>query len=152
MSNSIWSLKGLFASPRYEIGDIYLTTRIGNPNTLLGYGTWELIPGKTLVCVDTSDTDFNTVKKTGGEKKHTLIVSEMPNHTHEVKSGDGSNAEFMGYAPETNTIGGADHYYIKYDGVTSAPERFITNSSTGGGQSHNNLQPYFTCYIWIRTA
>ena len=107
MSNSIWSLKGLFASPRYEIGDIYLTTRIGNPNGLLGYGTWELIPGRTLVCVDTSDSDFSTVKKTGGEKKHTLTVSEMPNHTHEVKSGDGANAKFMGYAPETNTTGGA---------------------------------------------
>jgi len=25
-------------------------------------------------------------------------------------------------------------------------------SKVGGGQAHNNLQPYFTCYIWCRTA
>ena len=28
---------------------------------------------------------------------------------------------------------------------------FSDISSTGGNQSHNNLQPYFTCYIWKRT-
>jgi len=25
-------------------------------------------------------------------------------------------------------------------------------SSTGGGQAHNNLQPYITVYMWKRTA
>lgn len=24
--------------------------------------------------------------------------------------------------------------------------------STGGSKSHNNLQPFITCYVWIRTA
>lgn len=27
-----------------------------------------------------------------------------------------------------------------------------TNNETGGGQSHNNLQPYITCYMWKRTG
>jgi microcystin-dependent protein len=143
MSNSIWSLKGLFASPRYEIGDIYLTTRVGNPNTLLGYGTWELIPGKTLVCVDTSDTDFNTVKKTGGEKKHTLTADEIPRHNHEVyisqETGSSGHPENAAYSVSWGWDGNTRFN----SGITS----FI-----GGGQSHNNLQPYFTCYIWIRTA
>lgn len=141
MSNSIWSLKGLFASPRYEIGDIYLTTRVGNPTTLLGYGTWELIPGKTLVCVDTSDTDFNTVKKTGGEKKHTLTVSEIPPHSHPLDY----------YINNGNNMPGGYDKFLVY-GMPAGTQSFKNNSYTGGGQSHNNLQPYFTCYIWIRTV
>lgn len=36
--------------------------------------------GRTLVGIDDQDTDFNVVKKTGGEKTHTLTVSEMPRH------------------------------------------------------------------------
>lgn len=27
-----------------------------------------------------------------------------------------------------------------------------TNQNTGGGQAHNNLQPYITCYMWKRTS
>ena len=25
-------------------------------------------------------------------------------------------------------------------------------SATGGGQAHNNMMPYITCYIWKRVA
>lgn len=135
----------------YPVGSIYTSVNATNPSTLFG-GVWEQIAsGRTLVGVDTSQTEFNTVKKTGGSKTVALTVSQMPSHTHEIKSGDGADMKFMGYAPETNTTGGYTNYYFKYDGVTSTPEKFITNSSTGGGQAHNNLQPYFTCYFWLRT-
>ena len=38
--------------------------------------------GKVTVGKDSTDTDFNTLGKTGGEKTHTLTVSEMPKHSH----------------------------------------------------------------------
>lgn len=120
----------------YEIGDLFFTTRSENPNLRFG-GTWELYgKGKVLVCVDPDDSDFSTVKKTGGEKEHTLTIDEMPSHNHSVK-----------YA--SNDTGFGDNYFTagkkgSYN-TSSVPINY-----TGGGKSHNNLQPYITCYIWIR--
>lgn len=120
----------------YEIGDLFFTTRSENPNLRFG-GTWELYgKGKVLVCVDPDDSDFSAVKKTGGEKEHTLTIDEMPSHNHSVK-----------YA--SNDTGFGDNYFTagkkgSYN-TSSVPINY-----TGGGKSHNNLQPYITCYIWIR--
>ena len=56
--------------PYYRVGDLFLTTIATNPSNFLG-GKWELFgPGRCLVCVDSSDSDFNTVKKTGGGQGH----------------------------------------------------------------------------------
>ena len=52
----------------YTIGSIFITTTNTNPGTFIG-GTWEAFgTGKTLVGVDTSQTEFNTALKTGGER------------------------------------------------------------------------------------
>lgn len=52
--------------PYYRVGDLFLTTIATNPSSYLG-GKWELFgPGRCLVCVDTSQTEFNSVKKIGG--------------------------------------------------------------------------------------
>lgn len=78
----------------YPVGAIMPSTVNVNPGTYLTGTTWELFgAGKTLVGVDTSDDDFNTVEKTGGQKEwlyththdinpHTLTLSEIPNHNH----------------------------------------------------------------------
>lgn len=108
----------------YEVGDLFLTTKNENPSVRFG-GSWELFgKGKTLVCVDENDSDFNEVKKTGGEKTHTLTVNEMPSETL--------------YGPINRRLS---------SGNISAWDF----SSIGGNQPHNNIQPYITCYIWIRT-
>lgn len=122
--------------PYYRVGDLFLTTIATNPSSYLG-GTWELFgPGRCLVCVDTSQTEFNTVKKTGGEKTHKLTVNEMPKHNHPIYYGvDG--------ASPGNTLTASSNSIGQSNGA-------ITDR--GGSQAHNNLQPFITCYVWIRTA
>lgn len=133
----------VYPHPYFPVGSIFLSVVNINPTKWFG-GTWELISqGRTLVGVDINDTDFNTVGKTGGEKKHILNISEMPSHNH----------TYNGF-PEGNQISWKDPYrklvYINND-TNPYPNQAGLNF-TGGGQAHNNLQPYFTCYIWCRTA
>ena len=102
-------------------------------------GTWTAWgAGRVPVGVNASDTDFSTVQKTGGEKTHKLVIGEMPKHHHMMGqtyagwklygSGNGPAGLYTGYGQTDNTF------------------------DTGGDGSHNNLQPYITCYMWRRTA
>lgn len=66
----------------YPIGSIYMSTNNISPEQFIG-GTWqEYAKGKTLIGVDESDSDFDISNKTGGEKTHTLSISEIPSYTH----------------------------------------------------------------------
>lgn len=53
--------------------------------------------GRTLVGVNTSDNDFKTPEKTGGEKTHKLTISEMPRHSHNHKLAYGGNDPAKGF-------------------------------------------------------
>ena len=123
------------------IGSIYITTVSTNPGTLFG-GTWVAWgSGRVPVGVNTADSDFNTVNKTGGSKTHRLTVNEIPNHSH---------------PHSVYWSGAAGSKYVVPQGLeTNDPREYQTFPSTGGtggGQPHNNLQPYITCYMWRRTA
>ena len=127
---------------KYYVGKIIMDTMNVNPATYLGFGTWVLWgSGKVPVGVDTTDTDFNTVEKTGGEKTHTLSINEMPSHYH-------TNSP-NGFICNTLANGGP--------GVWSGNSGNNLGSSnatmsTGGNQAHNNIQPYICVYMWKRTA
>ena len=130
----------LVSVPYYRVGDLFLTTIATNPSSYLG-GKWELFgPGRCLVCVDTTQTEFNSVKKIGGEKTHTLNTNEMPRHSHTVPGWLGGAQWAIGYVWLRAAAG---------DGNTQGAN---STNDTGGGQPHNNLQPFITCYVWIRTA
>lgn len=125
-----------FVDKFYRVGDLYLTTNSTNPSTIFG-GTWELFgPGKTLVCVDTSDGDFNTVKKTGGNKSlqsHTHswsgTTSGDGNHAHSVYSGYGSGGGYGQDAFEFKQNLTSRNYYVSGTGAV----QFI---STAGAHTH----------------
>ena len=125
----------------HPVGSLFETTVSTNPGTLYG-GTWAAWGGgRTPVGVNPADTDFKTVEKTGGEKTHTLTVDEVAPHSHiETVYWNGGGT---GAAHPAAVEAGDPR---KYGGLVARTE------NTGGGQAHNNLQPYITCYIWKRTT
>lgn len=127
----------------YPVGAIYMSVNSTSPSTLFG-GTWERFAnGKVLVGVDENDTDFATVKKTGGAKKSShnhatnfsfdgngfFAMSTNSNHDTTIEE----NVE-RGYFQPTN----------KETGRTRRDSTWNTEISL--------LQPYITCYMWVRTA
>lgn len=115
----------------YPVGSIYLSVNNVNPRTLFG-GEWEAFgTGRTLVGVDTSQTEFNSVEKTGGSK-------DLQNHTHTINT-------MLGFAE-----GSANVKYTVGWGYTRE-NTGITTDGAGTGNS-GNLQPYITVYMWKRTA
>jgi hypothetical protein len=131
---TIASLFGLL----YPVGSLFISTLSTNPGTLLGVGTWAVFgAGRTLVSLDSGDTDFDTVEETRGAKTHTLSEAEMPAHTHttSLKADATSGSDYPHFFAGT---GG---------GVVNA-----TTSSKGSGSAHNNIQPSIVVYMWKRTA
>ena len=94
------------------------------------------LSGKFIVGYSSSDSDYNPVGKTGGEKKHTLTVAEMPSHTHDMK--------FKSY-----DLAAAWKDQRSFYSVNQGEEnQGKTTQSTGGGQSHENRPPYYAlCFI-----
>ena len=149
-----------YPDTRYEVGDLYLTTRPENPSTRFG-GTWELFgPGRTLVCVNTADTDFNIVKKTGGNKSlqsHTHswsgTTSSAGSHKHGFANGQTAPTVWTGSGGFW--VGTGTYTTLNFSEMSDAGAHTHTVSgttgSTGSGNTQN-LQPFITCYVWIRTA
>lgn len=124
---------------QYAIGDIFITTRSGNPATLLGYGTWvRVAEGMTLVGYKSSDPDFSTIGNTGGEKTHTLTTDEIPSHKHSL-------------SPSVKTFGGAYGLDATGNGAGS-PESITETQTSGGGLAHNNMPPYYVVAMWLRIS
>jgi hypothetical protein len=120
----------------YPVGSIYFNAAVStNPNTLLGFGTWEAYGGgRVPVGVHSSGT-FDGLNETGGAETHTLSIAEIPAHTHSKPYEPGLTAAYAAPAH--------DSYFSSTTNATG---------STGGGTAHNNLQPYITVYMWKRTA
>ena len=81
---------------------------------------------------------------TGGEKTHTLLSREMPDHFHEYVGDDRlENLEAGCSTALRNTA-------TRYDAESSMSgySQVYATSSTGGGAAHENRPPYYAlCYI-----
>lgn len=83
------------------------------------------LKGRVIVGQDTSDTDFDVIGETGGEKQHTLTIAEMPSHNHKT---------FGLYAKIGS--GTIENTWLAWSSGNAAVQ------NAGGNQPHNILQPY----------
>ena len=105
--------------------------------SVMGYGKWEAYgAGRVVVGVG----DGYSAGETGGEKMHTLTVDEMPSHTHQ--------SDTMYPISDTEATGGHSTTWSNKHGSNN----MLAVGNTGGGQAHNNMQPYVVAYKWRRIA
>lgn len=173
----------LESSCPFPVGALYMSIDDTEPSVLWSGTTWErMAQGRTLVGIDENDSDFDTVNKTGGEKKHTLTANEsgIGSHTHGMSHHHSHNHKINNDRVVPGIESGGDwgsgtikipssgstssQYYLRkgsgttYNVVQTATDNTTSSITTTDSKSgsanegHNNLQPYITCYIWKRTA
>lgn len=114
---------GIFAvtGTTWGAGDGVTTFNLPNPQ------------GRCPMGVSTSDSSFY-LAVTGGEKNHTLVVGEIPAHHHDVQL-------------NLNAIN-VQNAATAYIGATAGS---WNTADTGGGGAHNNLAPYLSINLIIKT-
>lgn len=151
----------------HPIGSIFMSVLPDNPSTYLGKGTWVAWgSGRVPIGVDTSQSEFNSVGKTGGNKTVDLSHSHTVNeHKHISTCGFDESTWYVAQPNGTgvsacgNTTTENTGYAVKYTSYTkTSPVRLgYTGTSSPGtnsqlSNSQSILQPYITCYMWKRTA
>lgn len=122
----------------YPIGSIYMSINDINPFETLDIGTWERIQDTFLLASGTK----HTLGSTGGEESHTLIIDEIPKHSHKMKY---DSVGWTAIKQSTGTDGIIENTSSSYDGQYSTDE-------IGGDKAHNNMPPYLVVNMWKRTA
>ena len=87
------------------------------------------LKGRVPVGLDSSDTSFDTIGETGGEKTHTLTVDELPKHKHDI-----STWQYYNQSPSGLKVAKT---YNNADGASGSE-----TGIAGNNQPHNNMQPY----------
>jgi microcystin-dependent protein len=158
------------AEAAWPVNSLYSSTNSTDPSISLGVGTWiRYGKGRVMVSLDEGQMEFDAPGETGGTKSVILSAAQsgINGHSHAfsgetdmrgLSSVSFSLAEATSNPDSTSTV---------YRGTnTSALTRYMTGSghthtfsgataataSAAASESHTNLQPYITVYVWKRTA
>ncbi len=129
-NNTNWSSWKLMVHREsiFPVGSIYMSVTNTNPSSSFG-GTWVLWgQGRVPIGVDTSQSEFNSAEKTGGEKISTQINTGGSSYGFTTSSQSGYN---------DRTLVGSSSYGSTHDEKSA---------------DISLLQPYITCYMWKRVS
>jgi len=156
-SNTVWVLINpavtalTVGTSLYPVGSIYTNAAVAtNPNTLLGFGTWEAFgAGRVMVGINSSNTLFDTVGETGGNAD-----SIVPSHNHGITDPGHQHTlpriltgvSFYNFRTEANG------FLSSTTATTLSATTGITINNEGVSATNTNYQPYITVYMWKRTA
>lgn len=138
---SLNSTIGEYWKTIYPVGSIYISTSATfNPNTVWG-GKWEqTASGRCLIGAN----DTYPLGSIGGESTHTLTIEELPQHSHGIYGADSRSGD--------NTLQQPRFTYKDTGQTTTYISGIMGTELTGGGNAHNNMQPYLSVYMWKRTS
>ena len=120
----------------YRIGDYLQTENPTNPALSWPGTSWVQVQNRMLM----GASDTYPVGSEGGEAQHTLTVSEMPSHQHQL------HGWAITITPSVGTQYAPTYPLDQYDNTN------LTTRPAGEGQPHNNMPPYIGTYRYRRIA
>lgn len=160
----------------YPVGSIYMSVNSTSPAVLFG-GNWEALEDRFLLGassnhvageMDGAETVTLTAEQSG-VPSHTHGMSHTHSHSHNLESNRkapaiaGSNT----WSSSKVKVGtDSSRYYISRadgdslygvtgtdtDATASSKSATDSNSSANASESHNNMPPYLSVYMWKRIA
>ena len=116
--------------------------------------------GQVMVGYDSTDTDFDTVEETGGDKtkSKTIALNELPNHKHAVPNKDCNTGYESGEGLASDNVYG--NTWCDTNGFSQFRTPLTGNGvyaddgtrQTQQAMSLDVVQPYITVYMWKRTV
>lgn len=138
-----------YVIPFIPVGTILFAASALDLATIYG-GTWSRVDdGRTLVCIDTSNTNFNTVGKTGGgvnlqSHKHTVTSAAGASHKHNYSHYHGT--KFYCQTVEVGNCGLISRRWIYRKSCSNRSDTLNIILWCNNYRCSNRL----TCKLWLR--
>lgn len=116
----------------YAVGDVFITTRSGNPAALLGYGAWVQIQGRFIFAADSG----HSAGSKGGKSSYTLTEDNLPPFSV-------LEAPEL-YIESENKTAGSQQYTVASNKPT------ISTKTIGKGTALTIEPPFFAVFVWVR--
>lgn len=108
-----------------------------------------------LTVAATGGASAAALNNSGGEQAHTLATTELAAHSHSVPDPGHSHGMVSGNgvvsSPGVNLLGTGGAVSISTDTVATVQTGITSTTNTGGGNSHNNVQPTLIVNYIIKT-